>query len=287
MAKEKAAGIFLVNKENKILVGHPTNHRPDFWSIPKGKIDGDETPLQAAIRETYEESNVKLFPDLHEFVELGRYIYRHKKKDIVFFAHFETKTAEWSKTISIRCNSNVPEEKGGFPEMDDFKWVTIDEAREILHETQVAALIKLELEIVEFRRGESGEYSKLWCSSCNKFTFHRVKLSASLEGYRVCNKCSKMNPVCELIKLDNGVNTTQVYTSNTVKFVDYNEDNTYKDIHDEPSIGMSCLMGPTITIYKWITSPIAEIYERLENGNRVSIRFKTQNSFYELNYHKI
>ena len=102
MAKEKAAGLFLVNREDKILVGHPTKHSPNFWSIPKGKVEDGETRLQAAIRETYEESNVKLFSDLHKFVELGRFVYNHKKKDIVIFAHFETKDANWSKNLNIR-----------------------------------------------------------------------------------------------------------------------------------------------------------------------------------------
>jgi predicted NUDIX family NTP pyrophosphohydrolase len=34
----------------------------------------------------------------------------------------------------------VPEDRGGFPEMDDYKWVTLDEAAVMLHETQVACL---------------------------------------------------------------------------------------------------------------------------------------------------
>jgi RNA polymerase sigma factor (sigma-70 family) len=39
--------------------------------------------------------------------------------------------------------SNVPEDRGGFPEMDDYDWVTIDEARKLLHETQVSCLDKV------------------------------------------------------------------------------------------------------------------------------------------------
>lgn len=150
MPKEKAAGLFLVNKEDKILVGHPTKHKPNFWSIPKGKLDGDETPLQAAIRETYEESNVKLFIDLHTFIELGTVDYRHKKKKITFFAHFELEHENWGD-LNIMCNSNVPEERGGFPEMDSFFWATFEEAKTILHETQVFALDILEKYIKEHR----------------------------------------------------------------------------------------------------------------------------------------
>ncbi len=43
MSKTIAAGIFIVRKDKKILICHPTNHKPDFWSIPKGKVDNGET----------------------------------------------------------------------------------------------------------------------------------------------------------------------------------------------------------------------------------------------------
>jgi len=190
MAKVKAAGLFLVDIEDRILIGHPTHHVPEFWSIPKGKIDAGETPLQAAIRETYEESNVKLYKDLHDFVYIGKYVYRHKKKDIMLYAHFETEHANWNK-IEIMCNSNVPEERGGFPEMDDFKWVTVDEARELLHHTQVDALDALEEKIKIYR----GYYKLVFCHGCSDKTTHRKKLSAILGGNMVCNVCDKMNPI--------------------------------------------------------------------------------------------
>ena len=51
MSKTIAAGVFLVRKNGTVLVCHPTNHSPEFWSIPKGKLDEGETPLAAAIRE--------------------------------------------------------------------------------------------------------------------------------------------------------------------------------------------------------------------------------------------
>ena len=48
-----------------------------------------------------------------------------------------------SNKFKIKCNSNVPEERGGFPEMDDYRWVSIDDARKFLHPTQVACLDKI------------------------------------------------------------------------------------------------------------------------------------------------
>lgn len=146
MAKTIAAGIFIVRKDKKLLICHPTNHAKDFWSIPKGKVEVGETMLEGALRETYEETNLFLnhseFFDIHILEPIN---YNHKKKILHPFLFHEMKNSPlfWPH-IEIKCNSNVPEERGGFPEMDDYKWVTISEARKLLHETQVACLDTIE-----------------------------------------------------------------------------------------------------------------------------------------------
>ena len=61
-----AAGMFIVRNDDKILIGHPTNHKKDFWSIPKGLVEPDEDLLVAAKRETYEETNILLYCGLNE-----------------------------------------------------------------------------------------------------------------------------------------------------------------------------------------------------------------------------
>ena len=144
MAKVIASGIFIIRKDNKLLIAHPTNHDPNFWSIPKGKVEDNETFLEAALRETFEETNVKLNTSDFEIHTLPSVNYSHKKKIIYPFLFLEKKISkfDWDK-VDIKCNSNVPEDRGGFPEMDKFKWVTLDEARELLHNTQVACIDKI------------------------------------------------------------------------------------------------------------------------------------------------
>jgi 8-oxo-dGTP pyrophosphatase MutT (NUDIX family) len=139
MAKVKASGIFIVRKNKTLLVCHPTNHAPNFWSIPKGKIEDGETILEAGLRETFEESNIDLI-SLGNFSSqyLGSTNYGHNKKMLYAFLYHEHDASDidWDK-VDIKCTSNVPDERGGFPEMDGFAWTTLDEARQTLHETQV------------------------------------------------------------------------------------------------------------------------------------------------------
>jgi len=153
MAKIIAAGVFLIKKDGNLLICHPTNHNKNFWTIPKGKVDAGEDYVDAAIRETFEETNI----DLSEFTNirwLAPINYSHRKKMLHPFLVFEDENdgVDWG-LFDIKCNSNVPEERGGFPEIDGYKWSTLDEARKVLHETQVYCIDAIERLLHEKRTG--------------------------------------------------------------------------------------------------------------------------------------
>ena len=54
----KGVGIFLLNKENKLWVGKRIDFKSNFWQMPQGGIDKNETPRQAMIRELGEEVGI-------------------------------------------------------------------------------------------------------------------------------------------------------------------------------------------------------------------------------------
>jgi 8-oxo-dGTP pyrophosphatase MutT (NUDIX family) len=145
MSKTISSGIFVIRKDKKVLACHPTNHSLNVYSIPKGKVEDDEIFLEAAIRETYEETNLDL-SNTTDFTiyPLKAVDYKHKKKILYPFLFLENKDSsfDWNG-VELKCNSNVPKDDGGFPEMDGYKWVTLDEASKILHDTQVACLEKI------------------------------------------------------------------------------------------------------------------------------------------------
>lgn len=69
MPKSDIAGGVVVGPENKILV---VNQHGDSWSLPKGRLEGQEDEVAAAKREIYEESGIK--EESLELVEkLGSY----------------------------------------------------------------------------------------------------------------------------------------------------------------------------------------------------------------------
>lgn len=155
MGKTTAAGIFIVREDGKLLVCHPTNHKPDFWSIPKGKVEEGESLLTGAIRETFEETNIDL-SKCSSIIALAMVNYNHKKKVLFPFLAWEPKNKQidWN-SFDIKCNSNVPADRGGFPEMDAYKWVSLDDAKGILHDTQVACIDSIKKIIVDLNERQN------------------------------------------------------------------------------------------------------------------------------------
>lgn len=79
---EKSAGILII-QDNKILLGHPTRQtRQKVFSIPKGHVEDDESKIDAAIRETYEE--VGLIVDKKYIEKEPILIEYNNKKGIIF-----------------------------------------------------------------------------------------------------------------------------------------------------------------------------------------------------------
>ena len=66
--------------------------------------------------------------------------------------------------------------------------------------------------------------------------------------------------------------------SKEVMWLEWNEDGTFKETHEEPAIGRSLIMSPFNQFFTWQTTTITEIVEQREDY----IKFKTGNSTYEL-----
>lgn len=66
MKKVKRYSGVLVKNNNKVLLckRNNTGTHPGVWSIPAGKLNDDESPATGAMREFYEETNLKLEKNL-------------------------------------------------------------------------------------------------------------------------------------------------------------------------------------------------------------------------------
>lgn len=140
----KTCGIYLINKNDKLLITHPTYH-PDFgsWSIPKGVPNPDEAFLDAAVRETLEETGIDLTkmilnPNI-KIISLPNVLYKSGKKTLYSFLVINKELND----VDVICNSFVTRGTERFPENDQHKWVHISHSymlRQYLHEAQLINL---------------------------------------------------------------------------------------------------------------------------------------------------
>lgn len=131
---KQAAGTLLYRQGAdgiEVLLVHPSGsyNRKAPWSIPKGEPDPGEPDLAAtARRETLEETGIVVTGEL---VPLGMIKYQKSNKQVHAFAApapegCEPRIASW--------------------EIDQAKFVTLEEARRLIHPDQAAFLERLKAE---------------------------------------------------------------------------------------------------------------------------------------------
>lgn len=133
---EITCGVYLLDKNNNILICKAFGG--NNWSIPKGVVEPNEHYFGAAIRELEEETNVKYFETKFKFAEiLPDSIYKNRKKTLKSLV---LKTDNEQSDFQLKCNSFFEKDGVQYPENSEYLWVTLDEAKNYLHESQIANL---------------------------------------------------------------------------------------------------------------------------------------------------
>jgi 8-oxo-dGTP diphosphatase len=126
MAREQvqAAGGLIVRDDGRLAVIH--RPRYDDWSLPKGKLDPGESFEAGAVREVFEETGVRgrILAELRS----TRYPDRKGRDKLVRWYRMEPDGEP------ARFSPNA--------EVDDLRWVTPDEARELLTYDHDRALVE-------------------------------------------------------------------------------------------------------------------------------------------------
>jgi putative (di)nucleoside polyphosphate hydrolase len=119
-----SCGIVMLTEARELLLCHVTGQR--HWDLPKGGIHAGESPCEAALRETYEETGLRLAAET--LLDLGRHAYT-AKKDLHLFACL----SERLDPRQLRCESCFVERGSGRarPEMDGFGWFGLGRIAEL------------------------------------------------------------------------------------------------------------------------------------------------------------
>lgn len=129
---------FRVNADGKMefFVGHPGGWKRDYWAMLKGQMEDGENASESAVREFTEESGVDLSSCRSQMlIPLGSVMQNPKKMVTAFGLHFPEIDPE-------KCHSNMAD-NGLNPEIDSYRWMTMDELAHKTHATHIVFYEKL------------------------------------------------------------------------------------------------------------------------------------------------
>lgn len=134
--KTLSCGVLILNSKNQILGCKPFGKFDGRNDIPKGKMEEGETPIKAAIRETFEESG--LYLDGLGMEDIGQFPYSAKKDLYLFKLKMEI------EDLSIlNCTSYFKLNGCEFPEVDGYEWIDIKDIDRRFYRSLVPILNKL------------------------------------------------------------------------------------------------------------------------------------------------
>ena len=119
----KGVGIFLINTKGKLWVGKRIDFKNDFWQMPQGGIDNNESPKEAMKRELMEEVGIfKKYRVLRESEKWLKYDLPKDILDSVWNGKYVGQSQKWfacrfegdDKEINLNLH---------YPEFEDWKWI--------------------------------------------------------------------------------------------------------------------------------------------------------------------
>lgn len=134
-----SCGTLIINPKRQILLCHVTNSV--YWDIPKGRKDGDEGTLPAAIRELREETGLSFDADL--FAELGAFQYGPMKRLHLYMVR---SPASLDSLEHLVCTSHFKSYSTGkmVPEMDGYRWATREDVPKLCRPRMAERLLSFD-----------------------------------------------------------------------------------------------------------------------------------------------
>ena len=119
-------GIVVLNQNNKIFVAKRIDNPKDFWQMPQGGVDQNESYLDAAYRELYEETNIKEIELIKEVEEFTTYELPDHLLGIIWKGKFKGQKQKWfiMRFVGNEDEINIKTKK---PEFLDWKWIDVNE----------------------------------------------------------------------------------------------------------------------------------------------------------------
>ena len=115
-------GIALLNGSNKVFVGRRIDNPKNFWQMPQGGVDKNETFINAAKRELEEETGIKTTTLIREIDEWLTYNLPKNLLGKIWKGKYRGQKQKWfvMKLTGSESEININTKN---PEFLDWKWI--------------------------------------------------------------------------------------------------------------------------------------------------------------------
>jgi len=119
----KGIGIFLLNSKKQLWIGKRIDVKNDYWQMPQGGIDNNESPLQAMKREMKEETGItENFNVITETKEWLSYELPKDLVNVVWGGKYLGQKQKWFACNFFGEDDEIKLDKHK-PEFMDWKWI--------------------------------------------------------------------------------------------------------------------------------------------------------------------
>ena len=135
-------GIILLNNKNKVFVGKRIDNPGNFWQMPQGGINQNESFLVAAKRELQEETGIKTVKLVKEINEWLTYYLPENLLGKIWNGKYRGQKQKWF-IMKFLGNNNEINVKTKNAEFSEWKWIKSSELPNIVVNFKVNIYKKL------------------------------------------------------------------------------------------------------------------------------------------------
>ena len=143
-------GIILLNQENSIFVGKRIDNPKNFWQMPQGGVDENETFLQAAKRELEEETGIK---SVELIKELDKWLEYDLPKNLlgkIWKGKYRGQRQKWF-IMKFYGRNNEINIKTKNPEFLEWKWIKASELPNVAVDFKVNIYKEIKKELTSLK----------------------------------------------------------------------------------------------------------------------------------------
>ena len=124
-------GIIVLNKKNKVFVAKRIDNSKNFWQMPQGGVNNQESFLMAAHRELEEETSIKSVELIKELDGITTYELPARLLGIIWKGKYKGQKQKWF-LMKFTGDENEIDIKTKNPEFLDWKWIDLDQITEVV-----------------------------------------------------------------------------------------------------------------------------------------------------------